>query len=194
MAEALEGTTYAALRAGGLPNSFVVDAVDGLGGQRGHALDIGAGPLNETRFLLRRGFDVDAIDTDPLVGEMAASLGRGLTFMQADIRDVRLAREKYLVAVAIHVLPFLPRAALPGVIAELSASLLPGGLLCFTLFGVKDGWAGLRPQMTFFSREEVIPLFAGLRPVLFEEEEHQGTNARNEPKHWHVFRGVFKAG
>jgi hypothetical protein len=50
--------SYASLRVGRLPNQLLVDALDLLDVREGRALDIGAGPLNDTRFLLQAGLAV----------------------------------------------------------------------------------------------------------------------------------------
>lgn len=185
--------SYAALRSGRPANSLLVRALDRLGVHDGHALDLGAGPLNETRRLLAAGFQVDAVDWDPRSLAFAAALDHArLTLIPADLRDVRLEPRKYSIVVAIHVLPFLPRIDLPAVVLNLIECLAEGGILCCTLFGPNDDWAAHKPRMTFLSQAEVAALFSRLEPLLFEEEEFQGSDAHGEPKRWHVFRCLFR--
>jgi hypothetical protein len=94
--------------------------------------------------------------------------------------------------VAIHVLPFLPRADLRRIISTVVDGLSKGGILCCTFLGLEDGWAHQRPRMTFLSRSEVTSLFARLQPMLFSERKYDGTNAKDEPKRWHVLRCIFR--
>jgi SAM-dependent methyltransferase len=85
--------SYASLRVGRLPNQLLVDALDLLDVREGRALDIGAGPLNDTRFLLQAGLAVDAVDTDPLILSAASTLkDRRLNAIVDDICNVRIAR------------------------------------------------------------------------------------------------------
>ncbi|MEU1724903.1 class I SAM-dependent methyltransferase [Nonomuraea sp. NPDC005692] len=150
--------TYASLRAGRGPNALVVEALGVLGGMRGRALDIGAGPLNDTRFLLELGFSVEAVDTDPCTLALAAAWRHPrLRVVHADVRDVPVA----------------------------------GGVLCCTFFGPEDAWAG-RPGRTFLRAPEAGALFPGLEPVVLREDRYDGTDARDQPKHWHVVRCVFR--
>jgi SAM-dependent methyltransferase len=185
VAEALATGTYAALRAHGRPNPLVVEAMEHVGCRAGRALDIGAGPLNDTRYLLRQGFAVDAVDPDPLSRDMASALIDGsLNFMHGKVEHLTLEPSTYQFAVSIHALPFVARAALERVARSIAR--------CCTLFGTDDGWAVKRPRMTFLARAEVLALFAGLESIALEEERYWGTDAHDRPKRWHVFRCIFR--
>ena len=185
--------SYASLRAGRGPNALLAQAVDLLDGRRGRALDVGAGPLNDAVHLLRSGFAVDAIDTDPHTVELAATLDEpGLRVARADVRTYAVAPEAYALVVAIHVFPFLSRADLRRAVPALAGGLAPGGLLCCTFLGEEDAWAGRRPRMSFLARAEVEALLAPLQEVVFSEQRYGGVDARDEPKRWHVHRCIFR--
>jgi SAM-dependent methyltransferase len=161
--------------------------------RNGRALDIGAGPLNDSLFLLRAGLSVDAVDSDPHTLSLASELSNPrLNVVRADIRDVRIVPDAFSLVVAIHVLPFLPRADLLRTLPAIIEGLSEGGILCCTFLGPDDSWAQLRPHMTFLSRSEVSGLLSQLQPVVFSEQKYQGANAKDEPKRWHVFRGIFR--
>jgi tellurite methyltransferase len=186
--------TYAALRAGSEANPFVIDALSHLpmdGGRR--ALDIGAGPLNDTRFLLGASFSVDAVDRDPLAARLAGEIDdRRLDFVQADICDFDIAPGTYALIVAIHALPFLERDDLFRLVPRLVDGLAKDGVLCCTMFGREDGWAACRPRMTFLSRPEVEALFRPLEPLSIAEMRYDGVTANSRAKHWHVMRCIFR--
>jgi SAM-dependent methyltransferase len=186
--------TYASLRTGGTPNSLLVDAVGRLEpGRGGLALDVGAGPLNDARFMLRAGLCVHAIDHDPQTTALAAERDEpGLSVVQADIRDAPVAAGVYALVVAIHVLPFLPRRDVPAVVSSLIGGLARGGVLCATFLGPDDAWAGRRPRMSFVSREEVTALLGGLDEIELTERRYDGKNASGEPKRWHVLRCISR--
>jgi SAM-dependent methyltransferase len=175
------------------PSSLLIDALAMLTERTGRALDIGAGPLNDTRFLLRAGFAVDAVDHDPVILSLASKINeRQLNAIHGDIRDLRIARESYTIAVAIHVLPFLLRSDLVVVISSIIDGLVDGGVLCCTLLGADDSWAAQRPRMTFLSRSEIDTLFSPLRWLACSELRYIGTDAQEQPKHWHVFRCILR--
>jgi SAM-dependent methyltransferase len=158
------------------------------------ALDVGAGPLNDTRFLLGAGLSVDAVDRDPLVARLAGAINdRRLNFVQADIRNFNIARGAYALIVAIHALPFLERDDVFRLVPRLVDGLEKDGVLCCTMFGRNDGWAACRPRMTFLSRPEVETLFRPLEPLSILEARYDGTTASDQPKHWHVMRCIFRA-
>lgn len=185
--------SYASLRAGLEVNSLLFDALDTLEIRKGRALDLGAGPLNDTRFLLEAGFSVDAVDRDPHSLSLAQSLHHPcLNFLHADMRDIRIAAGAYQLIVAIHVLPFLPRADLPRIASAISDGLSEDGILCCTFLGLDDSWSQNRQQMTFVSHSEVRGLFSRLRPIFLSERKYNGTDATDEQKHWHVLRCIFQ--
>lgn len=185
--------SYASLRARREPNWLLVQALDLLEVRNGHALDVGAGPLNDTRCLLRAGFSVDAVDTDAHTVALAARVGDPrLRVHHADIRDVPIASDAYSLIVAIHVLPFLPRGDLDEVLSSIIGGLCDGGILCCTFLGTDDSWAGCRPRMTFLSRRQVETLLLGLDRLLFSEHRYDGRNAKGEPKRWHVHRCIYR--
>ncbi len=185
--------SYAALRTDRPPNGLILYVLDLLGNKRGRALDIGAGPLNDTRLLLQAGMTVDAIDTDPLILSAASHLNNPrLTAVLDDIRSFRIEPAAYSLIVAIHTLPFLRRADLPRVMSSIVGGLVKNGILCCTFFGGVDSWAKNRPRMTFLSRSEIQPLVTGLHPVEFSELAYDGADAEGKPKHWHIFRCIFR--
>ncbi len=187
------GESYAFLRAGGEPNALLVQAVEALPVRSGRALDVGAGPLNDALFLVRAGLTVDAVDSDPQTVALASALATpNLTAIHADIREVELDAGAYALAVAIHVLPFLPRADLDRVVTAIVDGLADGGILCCTLLGPEDSWAATRPRMTFLSRPELDRLLSGLERVVLDERRYDGADAKDAPKRWHVFRCILR--
>lgn len=185
--------TYAGLRAGCNANSLLIDALSRLPMGGGRALDIGAGPLNDTRLLLGAGLSVDAVDCDPLAARLAGEIDDGrLNFVQADIRDFEMARNAYALIVAIHALPFLGRDDLVRLVPRLVEGLGKDGVLCCTMFGPEDGWAACRPRMTFLPQSGVETLFSPLEPLSVLGARYEGATADNQAKRWHVMRCIFR--
>jgi SAM-dependent methyltransferase len=185
--------SYASLRAGRPPNLRLIRALKILNHRRGRALDIGAGPLNNTRFLLQAGFKVDAVDKDPVTLSFASNLNdRRLNAVLNDIRNFWIEPEAYSLIVAIHVLPFLPRADLSRTLNSIINGLAKNGILYCTFFGVDDSWARQKRYMSFLSRGEIEVFFNGLQPVELSEHAFDGADADKNLKHWHVFRCMFQ--
>jgi Methyltransferase domain len=157
------------------------------------ALDVGAGALSDTRYLLQAGMTVDAVDTDPLTVRLGAKLNHPrLNVIHQDVRRTTIPTAVYALIVAIHVLPFLPRFEFSQSISAIVNGLADEGILCGTLFGIRDGWAGKRALMTFVSKSEADSYLAHLRPIIFSEDEYDGSDAQDRPKHWHVFRFILR--
>jgi SAM-dependent methyltransferase len=186
--------SYAALADPHKTHPLLKYALERTGLRRGRALDIGAGALGETRYLLERGFDVDAVDPDPVSRQLADTLDAGVrrfTMSQKHIEAHRIPALAYDLVVALHVLPFVAPDRIDGVAADIERSLVPGGVLCCTLFGRRDSWAVSDLPVTGVTERRSSELFAGLRPLYFEESEHDGVDAEGKPKHWHVLRQVL---
>jgi SAM-dependent methyltransferase len=190
---AFQRKSYALLRRDRQPNSLLPRALEFVDKPGGRALDLGAGPLNDTRLLLQAGFTVDAVDRDPVMLSFAARLNdRRLNAIHDDIRNFAIKPEQYSLIVAINTLPFLLRSELTRVLAAIIGGLARNGILCCTLFSVDDSWAGCKPYMTFLTRDEVECFFRELRPKEFTERVYDGVDADNSPKHWHIFRCIYQ--
>jgi hypothetical protein len=185
--------SYASLRLDREPNPLVVEALKQVPFRYGRALDIGAGALSDTRYLLQAGMSVDAVDIDPFTLRLAARLKHPcLNAIHEDVRRTAIAPAVYALIVAVHVLPFLPRVDLRTTISVITDGLVEEGVLCGTLFGDRDGWVGKKSLITFVSKSEAASYFAHLLPAIFSEDEYDGIDAQDRPKHWHVFRFILR--
>jgi SAM-dependent methyltransferase len=172
------------------PRALFVDALEFTSGP-GIALDLGCGDGTETLALLARGWTVIAADAAP----------EGIARLRAAAPPAATER------LTTHVCPFhqldLPEAdfvyaglslpfCAPGDFAEawrrVAASVRPGGVLAFDLFGPRDSWAGT-PGMTFHTRGDVDVLLRGFEIRRVDEEDEDG-QAVSGPKHWHVFHVI----
>jgi hypothetical protein len=149
------------------PNDPLVEAVSRSGRPGGTALDVGAGSLNSTRYLLSTGFTVQAVDPDPHTAELAAELDdTRLTMHGADIQ----------------------RSDLESVVHELIGGLVDGGMLCATFVGVHDTWARTPWRATTLRAEEMLDVMSDLAIVRYDELEYDGVNVIGQHKHWHTLR------
>lgn len=158
------------------------------------AVDLGCGEGRDTAELLRRGWSVLAIDSEPdaiarLIARPEATDSDRLetmvcTFEEADWPETALVNASYA-------LPFCPRDAFPGVWERIVASLPPGGRFCGQLFGDRDKWAS-DPTLTTLRREVVERLLEPFVTERLEEIEEDGQTALGAPKRWHLFHVVAR--
>ena len=186
--------SYAALCDTRKTHPLLVYALRRTGMRPGPALDIGAGASVDSRYLLDRGFDVDAVDPDPVANELAKAVVSDrsrFTMVPNEIENHRITPDAYSLAVALHVLPFIPVDAIDRVAADIVSGLRFGGVLCCTHFGVRDSWVTSELPINGVTERRAAELFAGLQPIYFGASEHDGFDLEGNPKHWHVLRQVL---
>ena len=182
------------------PRPTLLAALDRFAGEgvRGTAADLGCGDGRDTIEMLRRGWRVIAIDSEPVALERlrarpdlpaAAQLDlRGETFEAAEWGKVDLVNASFA-------LPFCPPPAFAALWRKIDASIVAGGRFAGQLCGPRDSWAerGLddRP-VTFHDEAAARALFAKYAIELFEIEETDSVTPRGEAKHWHLFHVVAK--
>jgi tellurite methyltransferase len=160
------------------------------------AVDLGCGEGRDTVELLRRGWQVLALDAEPAALERlrarpdlpsgAPLETRCARFEDADWPSADLVNASFA-------LPICPPERFPGLWRRLVASLRPGGRFAGQLYGDRDDWAG-RPDMTILTRAAAERLLANLAVELFEEEESDAVTPRGDRKHWHIFHIVARKG
>ncbi len=172
------------------PWQRLVRAVSLLG-RTGEALDLGCGGGRDTRYLLAHGFQVTAVDNEAASLAALADLpGEHLHLVQSTFED--FAFTNYDLINAHFALPYTHKEQFSAVFARLKAALKPGGIFVGQFFGINDTWNTPETTMTFFTREQVHTQLAGLEIVEFEEEDQDGTTARGDLKHWHVYHIIAR--
>lgn len=193
-------TKYYAATEGRPPRPTLLFALDRFGAEPLRAADLGCGDGRDTIELLRRGWSVIAIDSEPAAIARLRARGdlphgakldaRCSTFEDADWGRVELVNASFA-------LPFCPPEAFPALWQKIGASLAPGGRFAGQLFGPRDSWAhkGLDDRaVTILDEAAARALFSGYTIELFEEEETDAVTPRGEAKHWHIFHVVARKG
>jgi len=174
------------------PWPLLVQAVSLLS-QRKDALDLGCGAGRDTRFLLKQGFTVTAVDNDPHAIALLADLPqKHLRAVDASFEDFEF--ETYDLVNAHFTLPFAPEDRFHEVFARIKLALNAGGIFVGQFFGVNDEWNTLGNQMTFLTREQAEDELKGLKVLEFHEEDVDSHVADGTPKHWHVFHIIAQKG
>ena len=150
-----------------------------------YALDLGAGALNDTRYLLKQGYEVDVVDSNPSILELGKGLKKVHLFVSTfDTFDFPVA--KYDLVNAEYSLPFNPPETFDFMFARLITSLKPGGVFVGQFFGVEDSWSNNK-KMTFHTKGQVEALFKEFTISHFEETKKEGKTAMGQEKFWHYF-------
>jgi tellurite methyltransferase len=164
----------------------------------GTAADLGCGDGRDAIELLRRGWRVIAVDSEPVALERlrtrpdlpaGAQLDlRREKFEEADWGKVKLVNSSFA-------LPFCPPAGFPALWRKIDASIVTGGRFAGQLCGPRDSWAekGMdnRP-VTYHDEAAARALFANYAIERFEIEETDSVTPRGETKHWHLFHIVAR--
>lgn len=158
------------------------------------AVDLGCGDGRDTVELLRRGWDVIAID-----GEQEA-INRLLQRpdINTELLQTRVARfenidlpESVNLINASFSLPFCEPENFPGLWNKIVSSIVPGGRFSGHLFGNHDSWAA-DSTMNHHTLSDVELLLQPFEVELLNEEDHPGKTALGKEKHWHIFHIVAR--
>lgn len=173
------------------PRKLLVNAISYCK-QKQDALDLGAGTLIESAFLLKSGFErVVAVDNSPEVVLFAKGLGsKSLIFKEVSFRDLELGKNEYDFINAQYSLPFYGPEDFAEFIKKVKDSLRPGGVMTGQFFGIKDGWNVPGATLAFQTREEALEFLSGLQIIEFEEEERDRPSVDCAMKHWHIFNFI----
>lgn len=159
----------------------------------GICIDLGCGAGRDTVFLIKNGWKVIAIDKEDTEKMIRSSLNEkqqdSLEFVKEDFKDVILRPCNLLVANAS--LSFCSKENFSELWNKIVNSISKDGYFVGNFFGINDTWAN-RPNMTFFTKEEVIRLFSSFEIIKFKEVEENGKTALGVEKHWHVFNVIAK--
>ena len=170
------------------------------------AVDLGCGSGRDTAELLKRGWRVLAIDSEPAgIDRLVQHVADDGDTARLQTRVARFEDASWPVADLVnssYALPFCPADSFMAVWDRIIASLLPGGRFCGQLFGDRDEWAtaskasardwDLPPGMSFHSKEDVRMLLADLDIEHLDEVDEDGTTATGDAKHWHLFHVVAR--
>jgi tellurite methyltransferase len=157
----------------------------------GHALDLGCGGGRDTKELLRRGWMVDALDSNESALALTKKLqtpDNRLNIIHTTFDESVLIENQYDLVNASVSLPFCHPAQLPILWQKIVSSIKSGGFVTCDFFGVNDEWnSGRGETMSFLPRQGIENLFLGFKIHTFGEKEMDAPTALGVHKHWHLF-------
>lgn len=178
------------------PRKTVLAALDAFGAPEADALavDLGCGDGRDVIELLRRGWNVVAVDSEPeALRQLAARNLPGsekITPIQARLEEVPLPLGVQLVN-SSFAMPLCEPEKFRALIERIREALPSGGRFAGQWYGPRDSWVG-RPGITFVTRDEAMALLDGFELEMLEEEEVDRVTPRGNPKHWHIFHIVAR--
>lgn len=174
-----------------LPRQLLVQALESIK-NREVALDLGAGALNESKYLLKSGFKkVIAVDNEENLDLISEINNEAFSFKKTVIEDYNFLNNHYDLINAQFVLPFIKKGKISTVINYIKSSLKKDGVFVGQFFGIKDSWNS-RTGVCVNTEREVKDFLLGLDIVYFQEEEKDGQTATDGEKHWHIFHFIAK--
>jgi len=176
------------------PQPLLIEAIEHVRAKN-EALDLGAGALNDTKYLLSQGFrHVTALDIEPAAQEIADALPADrFAYEIASLNDFVFMPGYYDLVNAQYALPFAAPGTLEGVFGKIKGSLTDSGIFVGQFFGDRDEWNAPQFKMSFVTEEEARELLKDLDILKFQEEEKEDIAIRGGTKHWHLFHVIARA-
>lgn len=173
-----------------------LDSLQNKGKAPGTAIDIGCGAGNETIELLKRGWQVVAIDNQPealgsVVSRTPDSLRGSLTVELQSLEDLHLPQTELIWAG--YSLSFCGPDRFGDMWRNILDCMAPGAVFAGNIFGPNHVWAA-NEQMTFLNMEQVKRLFEGLVVEHFAELDQPRMTATAGVQHWHDFSVIARRG
>ena len=153
----------------------------------GTVLDLGCGPGGTSAILRDRGFAVTAVDASSQMIKLAGGIG-GITVRQASFEDAFPA-SAYDGIWASFSLLHAPRARLPVLIGKFAGCLRDGGIFHIGMkTAMKDRHGEGRDKLgryyAYYSRDELLAMFAACGLPLVREFAGEGSGLSGETSQW----------
>lgn len=158
------------------------------------AVDLGCGEGRDTVELLRRGWNVIAIDGEQeAITRLLQREDINTELLQtrvAQFENIEFPESVDLINASFS-LPFCKPDSFPDLWKKIVSNLAPSGRFSGHLFGDRDSWA-TDSTMNYHTLSDVKSLLQPFEVELFTEEDHPGKTALGKSKHWHIFHIVAR--
>lgn len=156
------------------------------------ALDLGAGALNDSKYLLEQGFSkVIAIDKTESKEILNSIPDERFHFQKGDIENFSFSKDEFDLINAQFVLFFLNKDDIKKIFVSIKKALKKDGVFVGQLLGLRDSWGGI-PNVTVLSDKEIKELLLDFEVLHFSEEEKDKETVAGDLKHWHIFHFIIK--
>ncbi|MBV6479944.1 MAG: hypothetical protein HGGPFJEG_02750 [Ignavibacteria bacterium] len=158
------------------------------------AIDLGCGSGRDTFELLKRGWNVFAIDKeqsgiDIIIGALPPEFRNKLTLVVSSFEKINLPPADLVNA--SYSLPFCLPEHFDELWMKIENSVLSGGRFSGVFFGLNDDWSKFS-DMTFLEKNKINGMFNNFTIEYFNEKDEDGETSTGEKKHWHVYSVIAK--
>jgi len=168
------------------PHPFVVGAVERYATARDTALDLGAGNLRHTTFLLKNGFKkVIAVDEE-IRGQSNKS---SIEIVTMRLQEFVPGQQSCSFVLCWATLFFLAQSEVPAIFDRVYAALKPGGIFVCNVLGEKDDWVVGRVRGRHYATAVELENYNKRWVQLAHprEDRHYDKNKKS----WHVWELVL---
>lgn len=170
-------------------NTNLIYCLNTLKPTPGKAIDIGCGAGRDTKYLLKNGWNVIAIDKADLRDRIAKYLTeddkKRFQFSIQEFENLEL--EKADLIVANFSLSFCKKNKFNEMWDKIVDNINENGYFVGNFFGTNDEWKDQMANQTFFTKEQVTNLFKDFNIIKFDEIEKDSLTGEGKMKHWHYF-------
>ncbi len=168
---------------GDKPNSLVIQAVQETPGRQ-EALDLGAGNLRDSKYMLSQGFiHVTAVDNNPEFRRFAVD---GIEVYVAEIEVGDITPNFFDLIVCCNTLFYIQLLSAKRIFADALNGLRPQGVFACNVLGTEDDWVLLGNQSSF-TQQDILMLCQGFEVVALEEIRYTA-----EHKNWHLWSFIVR--
>ncbi len=173
-------------------NSNLIYCINALKPSPGKAIDIGCGAGRDTKYLLKHGWNVIAIDKSDVYDRISKYLTKAdsqrFQFSQQEFENIKLERADLIVA--NFSLSFCKKDKFNEMWDKIVENLNANGYFVGNFFGINDEWKDKMSDQSFFTKEEVEKLLDGFNIIKFDEVDKNALPGVGKMKHWHYFNVV----
>ena len=174
-------------RVGEKPNSLVVETLKDFVVSRSVALDLGAGNLRDSKFILEQGFTrVIAVDASK---ESLAFQTNNIELYIMPIQRFTPQKESLDFVSCCNTLFFLTSEQIAEVIQNVKKGLRSGGIFVCNVLGKDDGWVLDGRPVSSFTKDTLISIFQGFNIKETSEGRHTSKTLNEHgfevSKFWH---------
>ncbi len=159
-----------------------------------NAIELGCGAGRDTKYLIKNGWNVLAIDKEDVKAIITSRLSKeeqkNFKFSKQEFENLQL--EKTNLIVANFSLLFCNQNQFVKLWNKINESILKNGYFVGNFFGNNDEWKKQEEEMTFLTKEQVIELFKNFEIIDFKEVEKDCFNGLGIMKHRHIFNVIAK--
>ncbi len=159
------------------PNKTIIYFINKINSIPGNAIELGCGAGRDTKYLIKKGWNVLAIDKNDVEERISKRLSqeelKRFRFSQQSFEDVVL--EKCELIVSNFSLSFCDKDKFNELWDKIQNSIISNGYFVGNFFGVNDEWNNAGTRRTFFTKKQVEELFDNFEIIFFEEFDKDGT-------------------